>query len=238
MKTSLLSEVTPPFQEGLPYWMLWLLLGVIVLLVFFIFLRDKDLRRRIDFFFLSARNRSLQLHLERQIKREKRRKEALWEEVGRLIYMNRLSLPGTEALFQAIDALEEKRKHLETEMKVLEENLARLETSKRPPQPAEAGETTEASGESATARKENLVFWDETRETRAEAGSWKRRLVKVKEKIRDLEDHERAYFTTLGRIGDTLRPADEALQILFDKIDQINLRISHIEQRLDSLHPF
>ncbi len=39
-----IGAVTDPAREGLPYWAFWLLLCIIILLLFFIFLRDKDLR--------------------------------------------------------------------------------------------------------------------------------------------------------------------------------------------------
>lgn len=238
MKNSYFLETAQPLQEGLPYWTFWLLLGVIVLLLFFIFLRDKELRRRIDFFFLSARNRSLQLHLHRQIKREKKRKEALWQQIGQITYKMRLSLPGTEALFMALDSLEAKRKHLETELAAIQENFARLETTKGLWPPAGSNEAAKGGEALAIFRKKRGVPPAEIKEMKAQGRFWKRRQAKIKEKIRDVEDHERAYFTTLGRVGDTWRLEEAQLQPLYDNIDQINLRLSHIEQRLDSLHPF
>lgn len=239
LRNSLLPETAQSFQEGLPYWAFWLLLGVIVLLLFFIFLRDKDLRRRIDFFFLSARNRSLQLHLQRQIRREKKRKEALWLQIGQIIYESRLSLTGTEALFLALDSLVAKRNQLETELLALQENMSRFEATKKFSPAGAADQKISSGSEPATASiKERPQPASEPVEPGVQLASWKRRYAKLREKIKDIIDHERAYLTTLGRIADTRRPDDGRLQRLYHEIDQINLRLSHIEQRLDSLHPF
>jgi len=72
--------------EGLPYWLLWVLLCVILLLVAFIFLRDKDLRRRISSFLSGARRHMLRLRLQVKLKKEKEKKAALWRELGKLAW--------------------------------------------------------------------------------------------------------------------------------------------------------
>jgi len=76
------AEVT----KGLPFWMLWLLLCVILLLVVFIFLRDKDLRRRISSFLSGARRHMIRLRLQVKLKKEKEKKAALWRELGKLAW--------------------------------------------------------------------------------------------------------------------------------------------------------
>ncbi len=78
-------QATPPAgaAEGLPFWMLWLLLCVILLLVAFIFLRDKDLRRRISAFLSGARRHMTRLRIQAKLKREREKKTALWRELGK-----------------------------------------------------------------------------------------------------------------------------------------------------------
>jgi len=72
--------------EGLPFWLLWFLLCVILLLIVFIFLRDKDLRRRISSFLSGARRHMIRLRLQVKLKREKEKKAALWKELGKLAW--------------------------------------------------------------------------------------------------------------------------------------------------------
>ncbi len=89
-----LSLDMPPLQaqapvevaQGLPFWMLWLLLCLILLLVVFIFLRDKDLRRRISSFLSGARRHMIRLRLQVKLKKEKEKKAALWKELGKLAW--------------------------------------------------------------------------------------------------------------------------------------------------------
>ena len=72
--------------KGLPFWLLWLLLCVILLLVIFIFLRDKELRRRISAFLSGARRHMIRLRLQVKLKKEKEKKAALWRELGKLAW--------------------------------------------------------------------------------------------------------------------------------------------------------
>jgi chromosome segregation ATPase len=69
--------------EGLPFWLLWFLLCVILLLIAFIFLRDKDLRRRISAFLSGARRHMVRLRIQAKLKKEKEKKTSLWRELGK-----------------------------------------------------------------------------------------------------------------------------------------------------------
>jgi chromosome segregation ATPase len=72
--------------EGLPFWLLWFLLCVILLLIAFIFLRDKDLRRRISLFLSGARRHMTRLRIQVRLKKQKDKKAALWRELGRIAW--------------------------------------------------------------------------------------------------------------------------------------------------------
>ncbi len=69
-------------QKGLPYWLFYFLVCVILLLLVAIFLRDKNLRHRLSAFLSGAKRRMLQLRLESKYKREKDKKALLWKELG------------------------------------------------------------------------------------------------------------------------------------------------------------
>ena len=69
-------------QKGLPYWLFYFLVCVILLLLVAIFLRDKNLRHRLSAFLSGAKRRMLQLRLEAKYKREKEKKALLWKELG------------------------------------------------------------------------------------------------------------------------------------------------------------
>lgn len=216
-------------QEGLPFWLFWLLIALVGLLIFFIFLRDKDLRRRIDFFFLGARNRSLQIHLRRQMKREKKRKERLWLDLGRNVYKHKFTIEGTEAILRSLYSLERKKHQILSELNNLQLNLQMtpIEDSSSP------SVSQELSFEISSVAR---IYFD--KESPKSKATWQRKKSKLEEKIKDLEEQANDYLITLGRITDTLRPKNEKLIPLYEKIDSVNVKLSHLEQRLDSLHPF
>jgi chromosome segregation ATPase len=93
--------------EGLPYWLLWVLLCVILLLLAFIFLRDKDLRRRVSSFLSGARRHMLRLRLQVKLKKEKEKKAALWRELGKLAWSEDVREPCVEAECAKLSGLEE-----------------------------------------------------------------------------------------------------------------------------------
>jgi chromosome segregation ATPase len=80
------AQAPSSVPEGLPFWLLWFLLCVILLLIAFIFLRDKDLRRRISAFLSGARRHMLRLRLQVKLKKEKEKKVSLWRELGKLAW--------------------------------------------------------------------------------------------------------------------------------------------------------
>ncbi len=77
------QELPPGAQEGLPYWIFWLLLCVILLLLIFIFLRDKDMRRRLDNFFAQLKNKLVKMRLQKILNREKKKKKQFITELGK-----------------------------------------------------------------------------------------------------------------------------------------------------------
>lgn len=93
--------------EGLPFWLLWFLLFVIILLVAFIFLRDKDLRRRLSSFLSGARRHMLRLRLQVKLKKEKQKKTALWRELGKMAWNEDFRAPCVEGVCAKLSALEE-----------------------------------------------------------------------------------------------------------------------------------
>ena len=76
-------QPSPEIAGGLPFWILWLLLSVILLLLGIIFLRDKDLRRKMSSFLSGTRRRMLRLRLHSKLNREKSKKADLWTELGK-----------------------------------------------------------------------------------------------------------------------------------------------------------
>jgi chromosome segregation ATPase len=100
-------QAAPGAAEGLPYWILWLLLCVILLLLAVIFLRDKDLRRRLSSFLSGARRRMLQLRLQAKLRREREKKRSLWKELGKRAWSEDLASDCISSECERLAALEE-----------------------------------------------------------------------------------------------------------------------------------
>lgn len=228
-------EAATTVEEGLPFWLLWLLIAFIGLLLFFIFLRDKDLRRRIDFFFLNARNRSLQIHLRRQMKREEKKKKRLWLDLGRIVYENKLALEGTEAILKSLDSLIRKKQQILHELNYFQNNL-KITPAEKSPSLSSGQESNSGVTSNSKASFKAMIHFDQ--DSPKSKAAWPRKKNKLREKIKALDEQAKAFLITLGRITDTLRFKNEKLIPLYEKIDSVNLRLSHLEQRLDSLHPF
>jgi hypothetical protein len=102
-------QAQPPagVPEGLPFWLLWFLLCVILLLIVVIFLRDKDLRRRISAFLSGARRHMARLRLQAKLKREREKKRALWRELGKQAWYEDIQTSCIEEECAKLAALDE-----------------------------------------------------------------------------------------------------------------------------------
>ncbi len=124
-----IGAVPDTAREGLPYWTLWLLLCIIILLLFFIFLRDKDLRRRLSAFLSGARRKMIRLRLAARLRREKEKKAGLWKELGRKAWCEDVRIEGTEETFRSLAALEEEMNRRQSEWQDVYGRIEALETA-------------------------------------------------------------------------------------------------------------
>jgi chromosome segregation ATPase len=96
-------QAVPSVQrEGLPYWIFWFMLCFILLLVFFIFLRDKRLRMRLSAFLAGARRRSVLLRLKFKLKKERQVRVAALKKLGEKAWGEDIRVPGNENLFSQL----------------------------------------------------------------------------------------------------------------------------------------
>jgi chromosome segregation ATPase len=102
-------------RDGLPYWTFWLLLSFILLLLAFIFLRDKELRRKMDEFFFRTRKRLIKYRHQKRMARENRKKERLILELGQKAWERRIEIKNGKKIFRELKYLEEKSDKLRKE---------------------------------------------------------------------------------------------------------------------------
>jgi len=126
---NIFAKQTPPpgSSEGLPYWTFWLLLFVILLLVVFIFLRDKGLRRRINLFLFGAKKKLIKLRLQTRLRRECRKKDEFIRSLGKKIWEEKIKIPMGEKIHQELEKLEQNKQDLERESKDVLSKIKGLE---------------------------------------------------------------------------------------------------------------
>jgi chromosome segregation ATPase len=127
---SMFNQQSPPpgSNEGLPYWTFWLLLFAILLLVVFIFLRDKDLRRRLNLFFFGAKKKLIKIRLQARLRRESRRKSDVLRNLGKKIWEEGIELPRGEKISQELARLQQHIDELGQETKEVQSKITDLET--------------------------------------------------------------------------------------------------------------
>ncbi len=143
------GALSDPAREGLPYWAFWLLLCIIVLLLFFIFLKDKDLRRRLSAFLSGAKRKMIRMRLAARIRREKEKKARLWKELGRKAWSEEVRIEGTEETFRSLTALEEEKNRRQAEWQEVYARIEALETAR---EKARSLRTTALEAEEAAVR--------------------------------------------------------------------------------------
>lgn len=123
----MLQQGSPIPREGLPYWTLWFLLCIIALLTFFIFLRDKSMRQRLNLFFSRAKRRLIKIRLQARLKRENRKKEELLRELGQNARKENVSVEKSEKIVKELKSLEAKENTSQKDLEDAEMKIDNLE---------------------------------------------------------------------------------------------------------------
>lgn len=118
-------QIEPPLPKGgLPYWIFWFLLCVILLLLTFIFLRDKRLRMRLNSFFTRARRKVVKIRLQTRLRKESQRKKELFKELGKETWKENITVEKSEKISEELKKLEE---NWSNSLKELDEADAKIE---------------------------------------------------------------------------------------------------------------
>ena len=119
----------PPGSRELPYWTLWFFLCIILLLLAFIFLRDKDLRQRLNRFLFGAKKKLIKFRLQARLKMAKRKKGELHRELGQKIWDEKLDVQGAEKISATLGKLMESKASLLDELVKTEIRASKLKKS-------------------------------------------------------------------------------------------------------------
>jgi chromosome segregation ATPase len=119
-------------REGLPFWILWLLLCVILLLVTFIFLRDKDLRQRLSLSLYGPRRRWNRITLQARLNRERKKRATLFRDLGRTARSLKHRPKGPSGLFKRLNELDQKLGLSQAEMQKVSSRMEALQAAVKP----------------------------------------------------------------------------------------------------------
>lgn len=119
-------------REGLPFWILWLLLCVILLLVTFIFLRDKDLRQRLSLSLYGPRRRWNRITLQARLNKERKKRATLFRDLGRAARSLEFQPNGSSSLVKRLNELDQKMGQSRGEMQKVSSRMEALQAAVKP----------------------------------------------------------------------------------------------------------
>ncbi len=212
---------TPELQKaGLPFWVFYLLLSVILLLIFINFLQKKDLRQKISYFLAGPRRRFSRLRIEVLLKREEHKKSELLKRLGELTSIDWPDLPEIKEISRENKVLEGKNAALQGEWHRIYKQLENLKKEKTRLQSSPAPDDNLKAG---------LV------EIENKISDLRRELGQVQASIVATDEQLEPYHQTVGRLIYSLRPEREDLAFLYFQIDSLENRILQLKEKLEKL---
>lgn len=196
-------------HEGLPYWMFWLLLCVILLLLAFIFLRNKDLRQRLSLSLHSPRRRWDRITLQARLIREKKKRAGLLEALGRAALRRKAAVKTRPDLVRNLSQLETK---LDDERGRMREVSTLIESL---PAPSAGGGPGSAAARTSTKIRKDL-----------------KKIISAMAALEKLQD---PLLEELGVMVLKGRPKESAFLPLYAQLDRIDESIAEITSALATL---
>jgi len=228
-----LQDASSVAREGLPYWIFYLLLCLILLLLAFIFLRDKDLRIRLNEFLSGAKKRMKRTQMRIRLKRENKRKADHLKELGQRAWMEKLSLPRIESHFRTLEHLDRERAEKQAELK---DTLARIiELQKKISDAGQAPRRLrkrENEGE-PPARPMRHAAKNEERQFRKEIRESDKKIREGQEFLKSIEIWKNEQFVGIGTILDDGRTEHKDFLGIYVQIDKLNRKILHYINEID-----
>lgn len=211
-------------REGLPYWMAGLLVSVIVLLLVFILLRDRDLRHRVNEFLSGAKKRVKRAQLRLKLKRERKRRTEALGELGRKAWAARPEGEAYESCLANLAILEKDARAKQAE---LQETLTGLlELRKRQ-------DEIDISGGGRSGLKADPGLREEERRLKKGVREGERKIRAGRAELRAIEERRAEQFIELGSLVDEARPDSPEFLGTYVQIDKHNRVILHFMNELE-----
>lgn len=214
-----LQETSPIPKEGAPYWILWFFLCIIILLITFIFLRDKSLRQRVNLFLSKAKRRLIKTHLQTKIRKEKRKKDGLIMELGIKTWNEGIRDKISEKIDKNIETLDESKNRSQKELEEINSKIKKLDN-----QLTESDEKLDDLIEQQEGDKKPFQEkLDETKE--------KERLIELHliQKQKEIEDEEKSLKAAEGKLKNIELNSDLSEANKKSQINEVKEKIKNLE---------
>lgn len=218
------AAVSEIAREGLPYWIAGLLASVIVLLLVFIFLRDRDLRHRLNEFLSGAKRRVKRAQLRLRLNREQKRRTEAQAELGRAAWSVRPAGQAYESCLANLAILEKESRTKQAELQEVLTGV--LEARKR----LDEISSTEGSRPGKIASPD---LREEARRLKKSVKDGERRIRAGQAVLRSLEQRKTEQFVALGDLVDQGRPDISEFLATYVRIDKHNRTILHYINELE-----
>lgn len=207
-------------KEGLPFWLLYLLLSLILLLIFINFLQNKDLRQKLNYFLLGPRRRYLRLRLQVKLKNEEENKAELFKKLGQLAVQLWPELPEIKEIVTEIRPLEEKKIRFQSSWHEIYKQLEaiKLELKKN--------KTSNNPDFKNTGQYQTLVKKAELLE---------KNKAEIEETLWKINGQLAPHHQLIGCIIYNLRPEREDLAFLYFQLDKTEKNIKSIKEEIKRL---
>jgi predicted nucleic acid-binding Zn-ribbon protein len=222
-------------KEGLPYWIFWLLLCIILLLVAFIFLRDKDLRQRLNAFLSGAKRRMKRTQLQIRLNKEKRQKADLVRALGKRVWEGKIQNEKFLATFKELASLEGQDSGCQAELKDI---LAKIMTLKKEQEEARQRYKSltkmKESGQQPDIEQARTAK-DKAKHSKKEIKVLEKRILTGQATLKDIQSHKDRNFEQLGTFMDEKRLDLQEYQPIYAQIDELNRNILNLMSRIEKL---
>jgi DNA repair exonuclease SbcCD ATPase subunit len=220
-------------RPGLPYWIFWFLLCVILLLMAFIFLRDKELRVRLNEFLSGAKKRVKRTHLRVRLGRDERRKSEVVREVGRAAWAAQIPGERYQSHVHHLDQLEKKSAAHQSELKAVLALIFDLQkkqdevrqTKKRLMKLKEDGQHPDEHELHAAREAEKSL--------KKEIKAGERKIRAGQQIVKDIDRQKADEFLRLGTLVDETRPDRQEFLGLYVQIDKLNRKILQVMDEIE-----
>jgi len=227
------SEGLP--REGLPYWIFWLLLCIILLLVAFIFLRDKDLRQRLNAFLSGAKRRMKRTQLQIRLNKEKTKKVEIVRSLGKRVWEEKIQNEKFLATFKELERLDSQDSGCQAVQKDI---LAKIVTLKREQEEARQHYKSlmkmKDSGQQPDMEQIRMAK-EKTKLFKKEIKELEKRIRAGQATLKDIQSHRNRNFGQLGIFMDEKRLDLKDYQPIYAQIDEMNRTILNLMSRIEKL---